>query len=128
MVKSIIFSTILCLLSNFVSAQHILFDWQNCIKGGKYNTTGATICAVTNGYLVAATQERGSHVDIVLLKTSLTGDSLWRKYYGGSDDDWSCSVFPTLDGNYYLVGTAASTDGDITYNPPWIRQYQGCKN
>lgn len=100
-----------------LSAQHILFDWQNCIKGGKYNTTGATICAVTNGYLVAAIQERVSHVDIVLLKTSLTGDSLWSKYYGGSDDDWLCCILPTLDGNYYLVGTAASLDGDIAYNP-----------
>jgi len=102
-----------------LSAQHILFDWQNCIKGGKYYTTGATVCPTPNGYFIAATQARGSlyYDDLVLIRTSLTGDSLWRKYYGGSDDDWSCGVFPTPDGNYYLVGTECSEDGDITINP-----------
>jgi hypothetical protein len=119
MVKSIIFSAVLCFLTNFVSAQHILFDWQNCLKGGKYNTTGATVCSTSNGYYIAATQARGSlyYDDLVLIRTSLIGDSLWSRYYGGTDDDWSCCILPTLDGNYYLVGTAASTDGDITYNP-----------
>jgi len=117
MVKSIIFIAVLCFLSNIVSSQHILFDWQSCIKGGKYNTERSVLCQAENGYFIAATHERGSHVDIVLLKTSLNGDSLWRKYYGGSDDDWSCGVFPTLDGNYYIVGTECSEDGDITNNP-----------
>jgi len=117
MIKSVILSVILFFLANIVSSQHIQFDWQSCIKGGKYNTERSVLCKAENGYFISATQERGSHVDIVLLKTSLTGDSLWRKYYGGSDDDWSCGVFPTLDRNYYIVGTAASIDGDITYNP-----------
>ena len=100
-----------------LSAQHILFDWQNCLKGGKYNTERSVLCKADSGYFIAATQERGSHVDIVLLKTVLTGDSLWSKYYGGSDDDWSCGVFPTPDGNYYLVGTECSEDGDLINNP-----------
>jgi hypothetical protein len=26
-------------------------------------------------------------------------------------------ILPSTDGNYYLIGTSWSTDGDITYNP-----------
>jgi hypothetical protein len=117
MIKSILFCAVLYFLANIVSAQHILFDWQNCIKGGKYNTERSVLCKADSGYFITAMQSRGSHVDIVLLKTSLTGDSLWRKYYGGSDGDWPCGIFPTKDGNYYIVGTTVSNDGDITNNP-----------
>jgi hypothetical protein len=117
MFKSLILLTLLFFGLNAIYAQHILFDWQNCIKGGKYNTTEATVCPTTNGYFISAMQERGSPVDIVLTKTSLTGDSLWSRYYGGSDAEWPCGIFPTMDDNYYLVGTESSTDGDITYNP-----------
>ncbi len=119
MKKSYILTVIFYFLIITAFTQHILFDWQSCLKGGKYSTTSALVCSVPGGYFVAATQERGSlyHDDIVLIRTSILGDSLWAKYYGGSKDDWICGVFPTIDGNYYLVGTAASTDGDITYNP-----------
>jgi len=117
MVKSFIFSAVLCFLSNIVSSQHILFDWQSCLKGGKYDTERSVLCKTENGYFIAAMQERGSHVDIVLLKTSLTGDSLWTRYYGGSNSEWPCGIFPTKDGNFYIVGTTASSDGDITFNP-----------
>ena len=119
MLKSFILMSILYLIIMPAFTQHILFDWQSCIKGGKYYTTDASVCPALDGYFVAATQARESLYgeDLVLIKTSVLGDSLWTKYYGGSKDDWLCGVFPTLDGNYYIVGTAASTDGDITFNP-----------
>jgi hypothetical protein len=117
MIKSFILTLTFCLIVISAFTQHILFDWQNCIKGGKWETTQTSLCLADDGYFITAMQERGTHVDIVLIKTSLTGDSLWRKYYGGSDAEWPCGVFPTLDGNYYLVGTECSEDGDITVNP-----------
>jgi hypothetical protein len=117
MIKSFILTLTFCLIVISAFTQHILFDWQNCIKGGKWETTQTSLCRADDGYFITAMQERGTHVDIVLIKTSLTGDSLWRKYYGGSDAEWPGGVFPTLDGNYYLVGTECSEDGDITVNP-----------
>ena len=117
MYKLSIIATCFFFTISTLTAQHISFNWQNCIKGGKYATDGTVLCKAVGGYFVAANQERGTNVDIVLIKTSLAGDSIWSKYFGGTDDDWACGVFPTRDGNYFLVGTECSEDGDITNNP-----------
>lgn len=42
------------------------------------------------------------------------GEAAWIKTFGGSEDDTAIAVIEAGDGNYIVLGTTASTDGDIT--------------
>ncbi|WP_333696644.1 T9SS type A sorting domain-containing protein [Flavobacterium sp.] len=44
--------------------------------------------------------------DFVLIKTSLSGDEVWRKYIGSNDQNALSKVFEARDGGYILSGTA----------------------
>jgi len=71
--------------------------------------------------------------DIYLLKTDATGDTLWTRTYGGSEDDEAYSVQQTIDGGYILAGftmeqddenlhlVKTDADGDVL----WTRTYGG---
>lgn len=57
-------------------------------------------------------------VTFFCIKTNIFSQSsiLWQKNFGGSSIDMCKDVFLTSDGGYIAVGTALSTNGDITYN------------
>lgn len=54
--------------------------------------------------------------DYWAIKLDANGNKLWRKYYGGNLADTPNDVIQTADGGYILIGTADSTDVDITDN------------
>ena len=51
--------------------------------------------------------------DIVLLKIDSDGNVIWRKTYGGSNEDMPTSIIATKDGNYIITGLTTSFDRDI---------------
>lgn len=54
--------------------------------------------------------------DYWAIKLDANGNKLWRHYYGGNLADTPNAVIETSDGGFILVGTADSTDVDITNN------------
>lgn len=51
-----------------------------------------------------------------LVKTNETGDVLWSKTYGGSEDNRGTKVISTTDGGYAMLGYSESDDNDLTEN------------
>jgi hypothetical protein len=59
--------------------------------------------------LTGLTESFGSGLaDIWLLKTDSSGDTLWTKTFGGSNNEWGKAVRQTTDGGYVLVGWTES--------------------
>ena len=57
------------------------------------------------GYIVAGmTTSFGSIEQVYLIKTNVTGDTLWTKTYGGTGGDAGNSVQQTTDGGYVIAG------------------------
>ena len=44
------------------------------------------------------------------------GDTIWRRYFGGSSNDRSYDVVETDDGGFIIIGSSESVDFDITDN------------
>lgn len=89
----------------------------------KISSTGDTLWSKSYGgldddygYSVHRTQDNGfivcghtasfgnGDIDVYLIKTDSTGDSVWTKTYGGSYCDFGQSVHQTTDGGYLISG------------------------
>ena len=62
------------------------------------------------------TDKSGSDSDFWLLKISKSGEIIWSKTYGGSDDENAARITKTNDGGYLLSGYTTSNDGDVSGN------------
>jgi hypothetical protein len=79
--------------------------------GGAARDDGNSIQPTSDGgYVIAgATQSHGAgDVDVYLIKTDSSGDTLWTRTYGGRDWEIGKSVQPTADGGYVVVGHTES--------------------
>ena len=103
-----------------------LINWSHCFGGTKgdyaYDIIAASdgsgyvfagVTASSDGNLLGQLSRGGRDIWVAKLDPS-TGTILWQKTYGGSADDWANSIIETSDGGFLVVGTTASTDGDIT--------------
>jgi hypothetical protein len=63
-----------------------------------------------NGFIICgATMTTGEGgYDAYLIKTDENGNLLWEKTYGGLDNEFANSVYPTSDGGYVIVGSTES--------------------
>ena len=66
-----------------------------------------------DGYIVAGgtTNIDNNYVDIYLIRTNVSGDTLWTKTYGGTDRDNASAVQLTSEGGY-IVGGYTDSFGD----------------
>ena len=99
-------------------------EWQKTF-GGLDSDAGAYILPTSNGgYMLAASVAStncnltGNHggFDFCVVKLSSTGDMIWQKMYGGSQQDYVTSFAPSSDGGYFVAGHTFSKDGDLTVN------------
>ncbi len=79
---------------------------------GGYVLAGRTTLSPSFGGTVPA--------DAFVIKTDKDGNQVWRKTFGGSEDDEARSIALTLDGGYIIAGkTLSYGPGPVDHNQSW---------
>ncbi len=79
--------------------------------GGWGDDRGYSACLAADGtyIIIGATESFGAgNLDIYLIKTTMTGETIWTKTFGGSSSDYGRMVFQDRDGGYILIGDGYS--------------------
>jgi len=81
-----------------------------CTHDRSYRDHGHSVQQASDGgYVIAGyTYSYSTGLDVYLLKMDASGDTLWTRTYGGSDDDEGWSVQKTSDGGYVIAGYTKS--------------------
>ncbi len=84
----------------------------NKTYGGAENEYGVSVLeSDAGGFIVAGWKESFDTTidkEIILIKTDADGEVLWKKTYGGMDDEIPTSLIATSDGNYAVCGQTSS--------------------
>jgi gliding motility-associated-like protein len=100
-------------------------EWQRALGGTNYESARDIIPTSDGGYLVLGETNSsdgdviagyGTTKDIWLLKFDAGGNLLWQKRIGGNGMDLGNQIVPAGDGNFLIVATSSSNDGEITGN------------
>ena len=90
--------------------------WKTSIAGKDYDdlrslteTSDGSILVFGASYIFPS----GGTWDAMLTKLAPNGSVVWKKYYGGSDDDYGVRIMETRDGGYAFVGSSRSITGDL---------------
>ncbi len=99
-------------------------EWSRTI-GGSGTDGGSDVLELANGdflFLGGTASNDGDITvnqggrDVLLARISGTGQLLWERTYGGTQDDGCGTLYPTLDDGYILAGSSNSNDGALTSN------------
>ncbi len=97
-------------------------EWQQYYKNYGCNSGMGIIQNIDNSYVLLGRKENDAgdgypyygQNDFWVSKLSPTGAVLWHNTLGGSSYEFQYALRHSLDNGYYLCGSSASTDGDIT--------------
>ena len=98
--------------------------WSKALGGSQTDIAQSISLTNDGGYMVVGytysndEEVHGNHgsYDEWIVKLNAQGDMLWSKTLGGSDAEYSESIFLTESGDYIITGHSKSTDGDIHGN------------
>jgi hypothetical protein len=83
--------------------------WTNTFRRLMWNSGNSVQQTSDGGYIIVGdTKDPFSESYVYLIKTDSSGDSLWTKTFGGTDDDSGGSVQQTSDGGYIITGVTKS--------------------
>lgn len=84
--------------------------WKNYGNNGTQSAKGAVMAVDNSGYFLAGYQNKfdSTGYDIWLIKTNLTGDTLFTKTYGGADWEIAHSINKFSDSTYIIAGETYS--------------------
>lgn len=97
-------------------------QWQKCFGGTTADVASDVQLTTDGGYILSGYSNSndgdvsGNHGsnDFWILKINSSGNILWQKSLGGSNDDEANSIKQTIDGGYIVTGLTSSIDGDIS--------------
>ncbi|HYV93478.1 MAG TPA: T9SS type A sorting domain-containing protein [Chitinophagales bacterium] len=98
--------------------------WQKSL-GGSSEDYGTFVQQTTDGGFVVAGYSysndgdvSGNHggYDYWIVKLGTSGNLVWQKSFGGSEDEGALSVQQTTDGGFIVAGFSQSSDGDVSGN------------
>ena len=94
-------------------------DWRKNYGGDECDHAFAIRQTSDGGYILSGETYSYVHgtyhsdVDFIAYKLDAAGTKLWRKNYGGDDDDFGADIIQTADGGYAIIGrTDSYTNGD----------------
>ena len=83
--------------------------WTRTYGGAGYDYAFSVRQTSDWGYVVAGyTTSYRNQGQVYLLKTNASGDTLWTRTYGGTDDEGGNSVQQTFDSGYIICGSTSS--------------------
>jgi hypothetical protein len=89
--------------------------WRNDVYTGNMSSASA-IAESDNGNLFVFGETfrnwDDSRIDFLLVKTNASGDTMWTKTYGGTEEEYGYCIRQTSDGNLLLAGTTLSFGSD----------------
>ncbi|MDX1911395.1 MAG: hypothetical protein SFV22_07910, partial [Saprospiraceae bacterium] len=99
-------------------------EWERCYGGSKGDAPKYMKLTNDDGFIFCGFVESGDgdvsgfhgDSDMWVVKTDPSGNIIWQKCIGGSDDDNAWEVEPTADGGYVVVGWTLSDDGDVSFS------------
>jgi len=102
-------------------------EWEQAFGGSDYDSGNEIIELTDGGYTVVCRstsfdvdvighQGVGSNYDAWVFTLSPTGELLWSKCFGGSEDDAGYGIVQDSDGNLIITGNSFSSDGDVPEN------------
>lgn len=99
-------------------SQPIVIEWQACF-GTHLKEVVSDVCPTGDGYIIVAEGNTDSPrgIDILVIRTDLSGNVVWEKYLGGNSSDAPLRILPVGDDTYYISAISGSVDGDISLNP-----------
>lgn len=98
--------------------------WENRFGGKFSDVPNQVLQDKSFGYLISGYSGSKNHdvddhyggagvTDVWLIKINPDGDIMWKKSYGGTNNDIPSQIIQTPDNGFILAGTTASSDGDV---------------
>jgi hypothetical protein len=122
--KKIVILLIVAISPGILFSQNYLVNWQSCFGGSELDYVTDMVEFNNHFYILGNTFSNDGDIsflhgenDFWLVCTDSQGNMSWERTYGGSDSDGSHRILSTGEGYFYLLGTAFSSDGDITNDP-----------
>lgn len=97
-------------------------EWQKTYGGSNDETGINAVECSSGGYIIGSstisydgevTYNHGVH-DFWAIRINDTGNIIWQKTYGGSDDDELSQILQISDKGFIMTGYTGSNDGDVT--------------
>ncbi|MDD3526037.1 MAG: T9SS type A sorting domain-containing protein [Bacteroidales bacterium] len=114
------------LVTSYISlfSQNYVMNWQSCFGGSDFDYATDMVEFNNKFYILGNTFSDDGDISLLhgendfwLVCTDYQGNMLWERTYGGSESEGSHRILSTGEGYFYLLGTAFSSDGDITNDP-----------
>ncbi len=111
--------------------------WTRTYGGANYDRAYSVAQTADGGYVITGhTKSYGAGGgDVWLIKTGASGDTLWTRTFGGTEDDYGNSVQQTTDGGYGIAGYTGSFGAgcwdvwfiktDFSGDTMWTRTFGG---
>lgn len=108
-------------------------EWHHCY-GGSDAESASTLIETDDGYLIASSGSSddgdltgsGYHygydyqynntMDVWLARIDYSGNIIWQKCYGGTNNEWPRRIFHSEDGGFVVFSVTSSQNGDVFGN------------